>query len=820
MTKLAALGGVGALGYGTGAVGARSAGPAGGGVQEAPLPQQGPDALYADLPTAPQLENTGGWAADPIMVSGTDAYVDGEYLYQDFVYDDHGANVTDTPLTQDQRPEPSYNYYSPTTGDYRYPTDFETYGYNAADLLEFRARPVEDGVAYRFTLQTMKAPDTAAIAVGINTDGEAGGGVEWGYGIGDLGDLGLDHVLVTWGTGAALDGEALADDRVSVDPERNQIEVTVPLDPGESSWRHYTVTGLWDGENERFKPVDGEPDADTPGRVGEARDPPLPPVFNVGFRFDESIASEEHPIIPEPPGDTTRADVLGYEQDPAPSVSGHWREHRQANALAVRDISEFYADIDFGRLAAGDTEYNVPESGFMDRLYVSGQSYGEGVETPAEGRPAEEHIFLNRVQPYAMYVPEAADAGEDGYPMHLFLHGSTSSYNEIRADQPGQMQQLGEQRGAVIVAPEGRGPSLGYLGRSMLDLFEAWRDARERVAIDATRVTVGGYSMGGFGSFNLIATYPGLFAKAFPIVGGSYPQIIPLLENVRNVPVLMWNSEQDSLVPPESFLPTSQRLTQLGYRHQLSLFGDVLPETDDHFYAGQRDEWGPAQSFLEGEYLGDASIDYTPPQVTYRRDPSLDVPDLGLVFDTAYWVSGIEVGEDADSGLVDVRSEAFGVAAPEPVEFEEEGTVPDPHQQRGVRWERPEESPEPANALDLTLEGVAAATVWAEAAGLSPDEPVTVRSESDTEATLTFTGSFGEQTLEIPTGETELTVELAASQDDGTETPDTPGGGMETTDAPGAGTTEGSGPGFGILGALAGVSALGYALGRNRGGEE
>src|SRR5688572_13552050 len=48
----------------------------------------GPDVLYAPPPRAPQLENTGPWKAAPILISGASAYRHGEFLYQDWIYDD------------------------------------------------------------------------------------------------------------------------------------------------------------------------------------------------------------------------------------------------------------------------------------------------------------------------------------------------------------------------------------------------------------------------------------------------------------------------------------------------------------------------------------------------------------------------------------------------------------------------------------------------------------------------------------------------------------------------------------------------------------
>src|SRR4051812_3683927 len=54
-------------------------------------PRPGPDVLYAPPATALQLANGGIWQAPPILVSGATAYRDGEFLYQDFLYDDRGA---------------------------------------------------------------------------------------------------------------------------------------------------------------------------------------------------------------------------------------------------------------------------------------------------------------------------------------------------------------------------------------------------------------------------------------------------------------------------------------------------------------------------------------------------------------------------------------------------------------------------------------------------------------------------------------------------------------------------------------------------------
>src|SRR5207249_11070637 len=78
----------------------------------------GPDVLYAPAPPAPQLENRNPrFTAAPLLVSGQEAYVAGEYLYQDFLYDDYGSDTDgagNSPL-------------SPRAGNIDYPTNAARY---------------------------------------------------------------------------------------------------------------------------------------------------------------------------------------------------------------------------------------------------------------------------------------------------------------------------------------------------------------------------------------------------------------------------------------------------------------------------------------------------------------------------------------------------------------------------------------------------------------------------------------------------------------------------------------------------------------------
>src|SRR3954454_1715797 len=137
----------------------------------------GPDALYGPPADAPQLQNVAPWKADPILVSGAQAYRDGEWLYQDFLYDDHGAAGN-----PDSNAPVGANafLFAPSAGTFTYPTS-ATYANNAADLVELRVRPLADATAFRVTLNTLKDANRTAFTIALGTSDAA---QAWPHGAG------------------------------------------------------------------------------------------------------------------------------------------------------------------------------------------------------------------------------------------------------------------------------------------------------------------------------------------------------------------------------------------------------------------------------------------------------------------------------------------------------------------------------------------------------------------------------------------------------------------------------------------------------------
>lgn len=210
----------------------------------------GPELLQRAPPRAPQLENTGAWQAAPILVSGTSAYRKGEFLYQDYLFDDLGA------------------------GSYSYPTNDAAYKRNAADIVELRMKPLESELAIRLTLNTMTDPALvgASIALGTSATPRA-------FPHGANTSAPAQVFVTTWGTSGdvtnAANGQVIGRPTVTVDLERRQIDIRVPyayFDPrGMRSVRVAAGVGLWNASANAYL-VPRERSAPL-SRAGPARPP-------------------------------------------------------------------------------------------------------------------------------------------------------------------------------------------------------------------------------------------------------------------------------------------------------------------------------------------------------------------------------------------------------------------------------------------------------------------------------------------------------------------------------------------------------------------
>jgi pimeloyl-ACP methyl ester carboxylesterase len=581
------------------------------------------------------------------------------------------------------------------TGDVRYERDV-----NSADLVALRLRIKGNRLEASFELNTLRSADSTVAALAIDTDDNrattdgASGSKAWG-------SLGVSS--------AGWDVLALFD---RGDPETNRIEGSIPL-PAGSRWRVQAVTAVKGG-----------------------------PVMNVAFR--------------------------GADE------KGRWWEDLQAAALAPiplgkgGDISSFGHQVDVADMRTRVTRPAEVGPGLHERVYESRYTASDvtpaGVEPawPSEGMSYEglqvrDAVFpqlihfYGKYQPYGVYLPSRP--GPHG--VQLILHANWSNHLSLLANA-GLRRRLGEEVNRIIVAPLGRGASGWYSGLSERDVLDVLDDVETTYDVDRDRIFGGGYSMGGYGTFRLVALHPDRFAGwitwVAPVDGdclvgtetNSCPyfatdaSIPDLVGNFRHVPGAMLYAGADwgvlvnqAAVIADAF--RSHDFPYVFYMHPLA----------EHLTFSVTDDWRK-----EAAYTAALERQKRPARVTFRTDPRFGNGKLGLAHDRAYWVSQI-AGREGGYRDVDLRTLGCGGTIAETAPALGAGIDPVPwvSESRQVIGVSPVEQ---ANRIDGTLSNVASLMIDVEAACLA-SAPLAYRIATDGAATLRFTDG---RVLELPSAGT------------------------------------------------------------------
>lgn len=224
---------------------------------------------------------------------------------------------------------------------------------------------------------------------------------------------------------------------------------------------------------------------------------------------------------------------------------------------------------------------------------------GYPVNTYAQNLDAyKKEIFVkdNDSLPYRILLPKNFDSNKR-YPLILFLHGSgeRGSDNELQLTHGSDLflkEQVRDTYEAIVVFPQcasnmswtnvrfGRNgynevfnfPSeISY--NLHLNLVEGLIiSLKETFKLDMNRLYVGGLSLGGMGTFELVHRNPNLFAAAFPICGGSNPLIA---EEIKNTSLWIFHGDADNVVPPELSTKMYQALKAVNADVKLTIYPGV-----------------------------------------------------------------------------------------------------------------------------------------------------------------------------------------------------------------------------------------------------
>ncbi len=171
----------------------------------------------------------------------------------------------------------------------------------------------------------------------------------------------------------------------------------------------------------------------------------------------------------------------------------------------------------------------------------------------------EKHAYTHtdgKNMPYRLFRPGTGEPRKN-LPLVIFLHGlggkGTDNAGHL-ADQPvgpclWAMEEHQAKHPCYVLAPQ----SSGY-GRFMcwteqvLPAAKALADAIvAEHPIDADRIYITGISMGGFGTWNMLAVYPDFFAAAVPVCGRGDPSAAPAIV-ARGIPIWAFHGAADPIV--------------------------------------------------------------------------------------------------------------------------------------------------------------------------------------------------------------------------------------------------------------------------------
>lgn len=201
--------------------------------------------------------------------------------------------------------------------------------------------------------------------------------------------------------------------------------------------------------------------------------------------------------------------------------------------------------------------------------------------------------------PYRLLKPLRVAEGKK-YPLVVFLHGAGErgtdnekqlihgipqfASNENREKYPCFLiapQCPAAQRWVEVdwsadshMQPKEAGPA----GRMTIELVEK---AIKELPVDPKRVYITGLSMGGYGTWDLIARRPELFAAAAPVCGGADESTA---EKIKHIPIWAFHGAKDTAVKPSRSRNMIAALEKVGAKPKYTEYADVGHNSWDNAY--------------------------------------------------------------------------------------------------------------------------------------------------------------------------------------------------------------------------------------------
>ncbi|SFZ94318.1 Phospholipase/Carboxylesterase [Flaviramulus basaltis] len=208
----------------------------------------------------------------------------------------------------------------------------------------------------------------------------------------------------------------------------------------------------------------------------------------------------------------------------------------------------------------------------------------------------ELYLNDNDTLQYRMLLPKNFSE-EKQYPVVLFLHGAgeRGSNNESQLVNGSKLFLNDMNRGAfpaIVIFPQC--PKEGYWSNAELDrntkpisfnypvkeeptkslnlVMDLMDNYLEKPFINKEKIYVGGLSMGGMGTFEILSRKPDMFAAAFAICGGGNPESV--MEYANKTDLWVFHGANDDIVDPQLSVSMVSAYLKAGGKPNFTLYAN------------------------------------------------------------------------------------------------------------------------------------------------------------------------------------------------------------------------------------------------------
>ena len=220
----------------------------------------------------------------------------------------------------------------------------------------------------------------------------------------------------------------------------------------------------------------------------------------------------------------------------------------------------------------------------------------------------EKHLYVNKgdTLPYRLLLPLNYNPGKL-YPMILFLHGSgeRGNDNEAQLVHGGNLflqDSIRQKYPAIIVFPQcsaqdswvNKTDTYDSAGKRIFVFNTAAKPTKAMRLLDKLvrflifeypitkrQLYVGGLSLGGMGTYEIVRMEPVLFVAAFPICGAADVSIVPKLKNVH---WWIFHGGKDATVDPKYSVLMHEALIKLNIPVKLTIYPEAGHSSWDNVF--------------------------------------------------------------------------------------------------------------------------------------------------------------------------------------------------------------------------------------------